>query len=173
MFTNMLFNRTPLHRPILRRRILPVINNYGGNGTDIFYNSSGVGPPGPPGPAGPQGIPGVDGDDGLPGPVGPQGPVGPAGPSGDPNVTLTDTSYTCGVDDEYIGVSNAVSNKTVITLPPGIVGKLYIIKNQTPGNGKVTVIGSNGETIDTFVSRDLGTEASLQVIFDGIRWNII
>jgi hypothetical protein len=41
MFTNLLFNRTPLRRRIVRRPVYrrPGITQYGGNGTDIFYNS--------------------------------------------------------------------------------------------------------------------------------------
>lgn len=168
--------QTPIRRrrPIFKRRALrraplaPASNNIGGPGNDVIIIDGGTqGPPGPQGPIGPQGNTGPQGPQGI------QGPPGPAGPIGDPNVTLTPVNYTCTADDYYIGVSNAVSNKTTVTLPPGVVGKVYIVKNQTPGNGKVTVVGSNGELIDTFVSRDLGTEASLQVIFDGTRWNII
>ena len=71
MFTNLLFGRRPLRR-IIRRPIYrrPVVNQFGGLGNDIFYNSGGgIGPPGPPGP---------------PGPIGPQGPQGEVGPEGPP-----------------------------------------------------------------------------------------
>jgi hypothetical protein len=40
MFTNLLFNRTPLRRffrrPVYRQ---PIVNQYGGRGNDIFYNT--------------------------------------------------------------------------------------------------------------------------------------
>jgi hypothetical protein len=41
MFTNLLFNRTPLRRRFIRRPIYrqPVVNQYGGRGNDIFYNT--------------------------------------------------------------------------------------------------------------------------------------
>jgi len=50
MFTNLLFRRTPI-RPIIRRPVYrrPVVNQYGGAGNDIFYNSGSVGPAGPAG----------------------------------------------------------------------------------------------------------------------------
>jgi len=32
---------------------------------------------------------------------------------------------------------------------------------------------TGGETIDTSLSKSVGSESSLYVIFDGIRWNII
>jgi hypothetical protein len=41
MFTNLLFNRTPLRRRVVRRPVYrpPVVNQYGGKGNDIFYNT--------------------------------------------------------------------------------------------------------------------------------------
>lgn len=41
MFTNLLFNRRPLRRRIVRRPVYrqPIVNQYGGRGNDIFYNT--------------------------------------------------------------------------------------------------------------------------------------
>lgn len=86
------------------------------------------------------------------------------------NVTLTNVNYAALLTDYYIGATAAVT----ITLPPGVVGKVMIIKNQkTNDNGKVTVQCSGSETLDSSSSKTLGEEASLIVVFDGSRWNII
>lgn len=84
------------------------------------------------------------------------------------NVTLTSTNYTATADDYYIG---ATKKEIEITLPLGITGKVYIIKNQVSGNIKVKASGS--QKIDTASDKTLGTESSIIVVFDGSRWNII
>lgn len=84
------------------------------------------------------------------------------------NVTLINDDYTVLNDDCYIG---ATKKDIDIKLPPGVVGKLYIIKNQVSGNIKVK--GSNGQKIDSNSDVTLGTNDSLTVVFDGSRWNVI
>jgi len=84
------------------------------------------------------------------------------------NVTLTSTNYTVTADDYYIG---ATKKDIDITLPLGITGRVYIIKNQVSGNIKVKASGS--QKIDTASDKTLGTETSIIVVFDGTRWNII
>ncbi len=84
------------------------------------------------------------------------------------NVTLTSTNYTATANDYYIG---ATKKDIDITLPIGITGRVYIIKNQVSGNIKVKASGS--QKIDTSSDKTLGTEASIIVVFDGTRWNII
>jgi hypothetical protein len=76
--------------------------------------------------------------------------------------------YTATASDYYIG---ATKKDIDITLPLGIVGKVYIIKNQVSGN--IEVKGTSGQKIDTASDKTLGTEASIIVVFDGTRWNII
>jgi hypothetical protein len=83
------------------------------------------------------------------------------------NVKLTSTNYTATLNDYYIG---ATKKSITITLPAGIVGKVYIIKNQADGN--ITVKGT-GQNIDQAGSKTLGTETSLIVVFDGTRWNLV
>lgn len=83
------------------------------------------------------------------------------------NVKLTSVNYTATLDDYYIG---ATKKSITITLPAGIVGKVYIVKNQADGN--ITVKGT-GENIDQSGSKTLGTETSLIVVFDGTRWNLV
>jgi len=84
------------------------------------------------------------------------------------NVKLTSADYTALITDYYIG---ATKKDIDITLPSGVVGKVYIIKNQVSGN--IEVKGSAGQQIDTSTDKTLGTEASIIVVFDGTRWNII
>ncbi len=83
-------------------------------------------------------------------------------------VTLVDEDYTATANDCYI---STVKTGIEVKLPPGVVGKVYIIKNRA--NGNVKVKASNNQTIDSSTSKTLGTDDSLTVIFDGSRWNVI
>lgn len=162
-----------IQRPVgprgTRRRFLQPINN-GFNHCGLG-NIGGGDPPDPTGPTGPAGPTGPTGPNGLKGPTGPTGPKGDSGTlEGLIDVTLVSGDYTATADDEYIGVIGAPAT---ITLPPGVIGKVYIIKNQVQGSGKVDVVGSNGELLDVFTNRILGSDSSIMVVFDGTRWNII
>ncbi len=84
------------------------------------------------------------------------------------NVTLTAVNYTALATDYYIG---ATKNGITITLPLGILGKVYYIKNQI--NGSITLKGSGGQTINNSSSKTLGDEDGLIVVFDGTHWNDI
>jgi hypothetical protein len=84
------------------------------------------------------------------------------------NVTLTGVSYSITATDSYIG---ATSNNIVITLPAGILGRVYYIKNQ--GGGNIKVQGSGGQTIDGSAFQTLGSNSGFMVVFDGSRWNIL
>lgn len=84
------------------------------------------------------------------------------------NITLTATDYTVTSNDSYVG---ATSNNIVITLPAGILGRVYYVKNQSSGNIKVQ--GSGGETIDGGAFQTLGSNSGFMVVFDGARWNIL
>ena len=101
----------------------------------------------------------------------PLGVLSATGGSGDccsVKVKLTSTDYTATADDCYIG---ATKKDIDITLPLGVIGKLYYIKNQVSGNIKVKASG--GQKIDSSSDKTLGSESSLTVIFDGTRWNTI
>ena len=84
------------------------------------------------------------------------------------NVTLTAVSYLITANDSYIGATN---NNITITLPLGILGRVYYIKNQSSGN--IRVQGSGGETIDGLSFQTLGSNSGFMVVFDGSRWNIL
>ena len=83
-------------------------------------------------------------------------------------VVLVDTFYFAEPTDYYIG---ATKKDIQIILPPGVVGKVFIIKNQA--NGNIKVFGSNGEKLDSATNETLGSESSITVVFDGSRWNVI
>ena len=84
------------------------------------------------------------------------------------SVKLTSVDYSVLSTDYYVGATVKNIN---ITLPLGILGRVYVIKNQANGNIKVT--GTSGETLDNSTSKTLGAESSIIVVFDGTRWNII
>ena len=84
------------------------------------------------------------------------------------NVTLTPISYSVTAADSYVG---ATSNNITITLPAGILGRVYYVKNQSSGNIKVQ--GTGGQTIDGAAFQTLGSNSGFMVVFDGSRWNIL
>jgi hypothetical protein len=83
---------------------------------------------------------------------------------------VTDGDYTVTADDCYIGVMAA---DAVITLPPGVTGKMYYIKNIT--TGKIRVECTPPNTIDSGAppTLTLGTNNFVAFIFSFNRWNII
>jgi len=84
------------------------------------------------------------------------------------NIKLTAVNYTLTDTDEYIG---ATANGIVITLPAGVEGRWYYIKNQV--SGSITVQCTGIDTIDGSASKTLHTNASIMLVFDNIRWNIL
>jgi len=83
-------------------------------------------------------------------------------------VKLTKVNYTAIADDYYIG---ATDSGITITLPKGILGKSYTIKNQD--NGIVTVKATGSEKIDNSNTQTLATNKAIIVIFDGTQWQIM
>jgi hypothetical protein len=84
------------------------------------------------------------------------------------SVKLTSINYTATSNDYYIG---ATKKDIIITLPLGIIGKSYAIKNQVTGN--ISVTGTGGQKIDNNTTQNLEINKSIIVIFDGTQWNII
>lgn len=158
--------------PLCTWFIPPVPVGYYSDNDSISVGGSTPGPVGPQGPAGPQGIKGETGPagpQGEQGAVGPQGPQGPAGGMSLMNVKQVSYDYTATEQDTYIG---CVTKNIVITLPPGIVGKLYIIKNQS-AEGNVKVTTSNGEMLDDSTTKTLGNNGMLLAVFVNPRWSLI
>jgi hypothetical protein len=82
-------------------------------------------------------------------------------------------SYTATADDEYIGVFSAAS--VTITLPVGVTGRVYIIKDEFgQGSGKITIKPSGTERIDNKADYIISVpNQSVSVVFRGGQWRII
>ena len=123
-----------------------------------YNNSSQPGPPGPPGPQGPQGEP---------------GPQGPPGTLADLPVTLIDTNtYNATADEYFLGV--IADGGSVVTLPSGTVGKVFIIKDSlgTASTNSI-VVQATGSTIDGQGVYILDSDwSSIGLIYNGIEWNV-
>jgi len=88
------------------------------------------------------------------------------------NTTSTNISYTASATDEYIG--STASNAITITLPVGIQGRVYTIKDENGGSPKITVVGSNGEKIDGKNSYLLEIRyQSISLVFRNTGWWLI
>lgn len=82
-------------------------------------------------------------------------------------------SYTATANDEYIGVFSAAA--VTITLPLGITGRVYIIKDEYgQGSGKITIQPSGTEQIDNKADYIISVpNQSVSVVFRGGQWRII
>lgn len=83
-------------------------------------------------------------------------------------VKLVSANYTFTSLD-YVIIST--KKDIELTLPVGILGRIYVIKNQSDGSIKVK--GSLAQTIDSSSFKSLGSENYMMVVFDGTRWNVI
>jgi hypothetical protein len=84
------------------------------------------------------------------------------------NIKLTAVDYAVTDIDEYIG---ATATGITITLPPGVEGRWYYIKNQVTGS--ITVQATGIDTIDGTASKTLRTNAGIMLVFDNIGWKIL
>jgi len=82
-------------------------------------------------------------------------------------------SYTATANDEYIGVFSAAA--VTISLPLGITGRVYIIKDEYgQGSGKITIQPSGTEQIDNKADYIISVpNQSVSVVFRGGQWRII
>lgn len=85
----------------------------------------------------------------------------------------TTTSYTATNDDEYIGVNSV--NAVTITLPLGVTGRVYTIKDEHgQGSGKITIKPQNGELIDGAATYIISVPyQSVNIVFRAGQWRII
>jgi len=82
-------------------------------------------------------------------------------------------SYTATTNDEYIGVYSA--SAVTITLPVGITGRVYTIKDEYgQGSGKITIAPSASELIDNKINYIISVpNQSVSIVFRGGQWRII
>lgn len=89
------------------------------------------------------------------------------------SVTSVTSNYTATINDEYIGVDSA--NATTISLPAGVNGRVYTIKDERgQGSGTITIQGSSGQQIDKSNTYIIKVPfQSISVVFSGGGWRII
>jgi hypothetical protein len=89
------------------------------------------------------------------------------------SVVGTTTNYTATATDEYIGVNS--TSAVTITLPPGIVGRVYSIKDERgQGSGKITIQPNGTEKIDNAISYIISVPyQSVSIVFRAGGWWLI
>jgi hypothetical protein len=82
-------------------------------------------------------------------------------------------AYTATATDEYIGVFSAAA--VTISLPVGITGRVYTIKDEYgQGSGKITIKPSGTEKIDNALTYIISVpNQSVSIVFRGGQWRII
>lgn len=85
----------------------------------------------------------------------------------------TTTSYTATTEDEYIGVSSA--SAVTITLPAGVDGRVYYIKDEFgQGSGKITIQPQSGQLIDGKTNYVIGVPYQcVSIVFRAGSWRAI
>lgn len=90
------------------------------------------------------------------------------------NTTITaGPAYLALATDTYIGVNSILP--VTITLPAGINGKTYTIKDELGvGSGAITIVPNLIETIDSAINYvTVLPFGSVSIIFRGTNWNVI
>lgn len=89
------------------------------------------------------------------------------------NVTGVTANYTASITDEYIGVFSA--NAVTITLPLGIAGRVYTIKDEYgQGSGKITIQPTGGELVDGKINYIISIpNQSVSIVSRANKWWII
>lgn len=106
--------------------------------------------------------------------------IGSGNQGGNPSpVTVTDVTtatYDILPTDYFLCVDYQVAPGPVLTLPEGIIGTVYIIKD-CGGEATtipITVQGFNGELVDGAINATINTNyGSIQVVFNGSAWSIV
>ena len=144
MFTNLLFNRRPairrvVRRPISRPRPVYPIAQSGGSGNDVFYNTV---------------------------------TIVTTKPSPVPVTIVTTPTYTATVRDYFLCVDH--SGLVTITFPVCILGTVYVVKDCSGNafDYPITVQGT-GQTVDGGTSEINTNYGSLTFIFNGTEWSIV
>jgi hypothetical protein len=92
-------------------------------------------------------------------------------------VTVTDVTtptYTALATDYMLCVDTA-TNAVTITLPTGILGTVYIVKDCS-GNANInpiTINGTGGELVDGSSATIDAPYGSIQFVFNGTEWSIV
>lgn len=83
------------------------------------------------------------------------------------------TNYTATLTDEYIGVFSA--NAVTITLPAGVSGRTYTIKDEYgQGSGKITIQPQTGQLVDGKANYIISVpNQAVTVVFRATGWWLI
>lgn len=89
------------------------------------------------------------------------------------NVIRVTANYTATLTDEYIGVFS--TSATTITLPSGVNGRVYTIKDEYgQGSGKITIQPQTGEKIDNSNTYVISVPyQSVSIVYRGTGWWIM
>lgn len=96
-----------------------------------------------------------------------------AKPSPVPVTEVTTPEYTALLADYFLCVKHA--GQVVITLPTGITGTVYIIKD-CDGNASPTtpiIVQGTGQNVDIGTATINTSFGSISVIFNGTAWSIV
>ena len=155
MINNLGFMAFNLNQPyILRRKVIRMPNfivparaAVSEIGNDTFNITESIGPPGPPGP--------------------------PGNPSPVKVTQVTTPSYTALSTDYFLCVTHA--GPVVITLPTGVLGVVYIIKD-CDGNASFAnpiIVQGTLQNVDIGTATINTSFGSLSVIFNGTAWSVV
>ena len=87
---------------------------------------------------------------------------------------VTTPTYTALATDYFLCVNTTV-NTVTITLPSGILGTVYIIKDCS-GNAdtnNITVVGTGGQLVDGSTATINSPYGSISLIYNGSDWSIV
>ena len=114
---------------------------------------------------------------GIPGPEGPPGPPGPPGPAGTPGIVpvtnVATATYTATAADYFLCVLTIAP--VTITLPTGILGTVYVIKDCS-GNASPTnpiIVQGTAQNVDIGTATINVPFGSITVVFNGSDWSIV
>lgn len=86
---------------------------------------------------------------------------------------VTTPTYTAKSSDYFLCVSH--TGQVVITLPVGILGTVYVIKD-CDGNASVAspiIVQGTGQNVDIGTATINTSFGAIQVIFNGVAWSIV
>jgi hypothetical protein len=87
---------------------------------------------------------------------------------------VTTPEYTATAQDYFLCVDTS-TQPVAITLPTGILGTVYIVKDCSgdANTNNITVAGTGGELVDGSTATINSSYGSLSFIFNGSEWSIV
>jgi hypothetical protein len=87
---------------------------------------------------------------------------------------VTTPTYTALGSDYFLCVDTSTTPVT-ITLPTGILGTVYIVKDcmGDANTNNITIQGTGGQLVDGSVATINSPFGSIQLIFNGVEWSIV